>query len=57
MLTTLLLAGLLAAPLGMAGLLMPAKRHAGPAGGAWRAIRRFVLAMRGPLTIPFPCGR
>ena len=45
MLTTLLLAGLLAAPLGMAGLLMPAKRHAGPAGGAWRAIRRFVLAV------------
>ena len=45
MLTTLLLAGLLAAPLGMTCLLMPAKRHAGPAGGAWRAIRRFVLAV------------
>ena len=45
MLETLLLAGIPAALLGLAGLVMPVKRHARTAARAWRAIRRFVLAV------------
>ena len=41
----LLLAGILAAPLGFAGLLMPVKRHARTVSGPWPAIRRLVLAV------------
>ena len=41
----LLLAGILAAPLGFAGLVMPVKRHARTAAGPWAAIRRLVLAV------------
>ena len=41
----LLLAGILAAPLGFAGLLFPVKRHARTAAGPWPAIRRLVLAV------------
>jgi hypothetical protein len=41
----LLLAGILAAPLGFAGLLMPVKRHARTVSGPWSAIRRLVLAV------------
>jgi hypothetical protein len=41
----LLLAGILAAPLGFAGLLMPVKRHACTVSGPWPAIRRLVLAV------------
>jgi glycosyltransferase involved in cell wall biosynthesis len=41
----LLLAGILAAPLGFAGLVMPVKRHARTVAGPWPAIRRFVLAV------------
>jgi cellulose synthase/poly-beta-1,6-N-acetylglucosamine synthase-like glycosyltransferase len=41
----LLLAGILAAPLGLAGLLMPVKRHARTVSGPWLAIRRLVLAV------------
>ena len=41
----LLLAGILAAPLGFAGLVMPVKRHARTVAGPWPAIRRLVLAV------------
>ena len=41
----LLLAGIVAAPLGVAGLVMPVKRHARTVAGPWPAIRRFVLAV------------
>ncbi len=41
----LLLAGILAAPLGFAGLVMPVKRHARTVTGRWSAIRRLVLAV------------
>ena len=41
----LLLAGILAAPLGFAGLVMPVKRHARTAAGSLAAIRRLVLAV------------
>ena len=45
MLATLLLAGMVAAPLSFAGLVMPVKRHACAAAGRWPAIRRLVLAV------------
>ena len=45
MLTTLLLAGIVAAPLGFAGLVMPVKRHAGTVAGPWRALRRLLLTV------------
>ena len=45
MLATLLLAGLVAAPLSFTGLVIPVKRHACAAAGRWPAIRRFVLAV------------
>src|SRR5437868_6715335 len=45
MLTTLLLAGMVAAPLSFTGLVIPVKRHACAAAGRWPAIRRFVLAV------------
>ena len=41
----LLLAGILAAPLGFAGLLMPVTRHARTAAGPWPAIRRLMFAV------------
>jgi len=41
----LLLAGILAALLGLAGLAMPVKRQARTAAGAWPTIRRIVLAV------------
>jgi glycosyltransferase involved in cell wall biosynthesis len=41
----LLLAGILAAPLGLVGLLIPVKRHARKVSGPWSAIRRLVLAV------------
>ena len=45
MLATLLLAGMVAAPLSFTGLVIPVKRHACAAAGRWPAIRRFVLAV------------
>ena len=45
MLTTLLLAGMVAAPLSFTGLVIPVKRHACAAAGRWPAIRRFALAV------------
>ena len=45
MLTTLLLAGMVAAPLSFTGLVIPVKRHARAAAGRWPAIRRFALAV------------
>jgi hypothetical protein len=45
MLETLLLAGIPAALLGFADLVMPVKRHARTAAGPWPAIRRLVLAV------------
>src|SRR5580704_14915300 len=49
MLTTLLLAGMVAAPLSFTGLVIPVKRHACAAAGRWPAIRRFVLAVAASL--------
>ncbi len=45
MLATLLSAGLVAASLSVAGLVVPAKRRACAPAGRWWAIRRFVLAL------------
>jgi cellulose synthase/poly-beta-1,6-N-acetylglucosamine synthase-like glycosyltransferase len=45
MLETLLLAGMVAAPLSFTGLVIPVKRHACAAAGRWPAIRRLVLAV------------
>ena len=45
MLTNLLLAGIVAAPLGFVGLVLPVKRHAGTVAGPWLAIRRFLLTV------------
>src|SRR5262249_61733313 len=46
MLAALLLAGIIAAPLGSIALLLPVRTPAGKA-GAWSATRRFVLAIVG----------
>jgi glycosyltransferase involved in cell wall biosynthesis len=46
MLAALLLAGIVAAPLGSAGLFLPVRRRFRGA-GAWPAIRRFLLAVAG----------
>ena len=45
MLETLLLAGIVAAPLGLAGLVMPARRDACARAGRWSAIGRLALAV------------
>ena len=50
MLATLLLAGLIAAPLGSIALLLPARTPAERA-GAWSATRRFVLAVVGTVVL------
>jgi cellulose synthase/poly-beta-1,6-N-acetylglucosamine synthase-like glycosyltransferase len=50
MLAALLLAGIVAAPLGSAGLFLPVRRRAHGA-GTWPAIRRFVLAVIGTLVL------
>jgi hypothetical protein len=50
MLQALLLAGLVAAPLGSLALFVPMRRRAGRA-GAWSAIRRFILAVAGTVVL------
>src|SRR6266481_7530252 len=50
MLQALLLAGLVAAPLGSLALFVPMRRPAGRA-GAWSAIRRFILAVAGTVVL------
>ena len=50
MLQAILLAGIVAAPLGSAALFMPARRHARRA-GTWSAVRRFVLAVIGTVLL------
>ena len=50
MLQALLLAGLVAAPLGSLALFVPIRRRAGRA-GAWSAIRRFILAVAGTVVL------
>jgi cellulose synthase/poly-beta-1,6-N-acetylglucosamine synthase-like glycosyltransferase len=50
MLQALLLAGLVAAPLGSLALFVPMRRRDGRA-GAWSAIRRFVLAVAGTVVL------
>ena len=50
MLQALLLAGIVAAPLGSAALFLPARRHARRA-GIWSAIRRFVFAVIGTVVL------
>ena len=46
MLAALLLAGIVAAPLGSAGLLLPGRRRSGRP-GAWSTTRRLLLAVIG----------
>jgi hypothetical protein len=46
----LLLAGIVAAPLGSAALFLPARRHARRA-GIWLATRRFVFAVIGTVVL------
>ena len=50
MLQAILLAGIIAAPLGSAALFMPTRRHARRA-GTWSAVRRFVLAIIGTVLL------
>src|SRR2546429_8847765 len=50
MLQALLLAGLVAAPLGSLALFVPMRRQAGRA-GVWSAIRRFILAVAGTVVL------
>ena len=50
MLATLLLAGIIAAPLGSIALLLPVRTPAGRA-GVWSATRRFVLAIVGTVVL------
>ena len=50
MLQAMLLAGIVAAPLGSAALFLPVRRQAGRA-GIWPAIRRFALAMIGTVVL------
>jgi cellulose synthase/poly-beta-1,6-N-acetylglucosamine synthase-like glycosyltransferase len=50
MLQALLLAGIVAAPLGSAALFLPARRHARRA-GIWSATRRFVFAVTGTVVL------
>jgi hypothetical protein len=50
MLQAMLLAGLVAAPLGSLALFVPIRRHARRA-GTWSAVRRFVLAVMGTVVL------
>jgi hypothetical protein len=50
MLEALVIAGIVAAPLGSAALFLPARRHARVA-GAWPAARRFILALVGTVVL------
>ena len=50
MLQAILLAGIVAAPLGSAALFLPMRRHARRA-GTWSAIRRFVFAVIGTVVL------
>jgi cellulose synthase/poly-beta-1,6-N-acetylglucosamine synthase-like glycosyltransferase len=50
MLQAMLLAGIVAAPLGSAALFLPVRRHA-RGSGTWPAIRRFVLAVLGTVVL------
>jgi hypothetical protein len=50
MLQAMLLAGIVAAPLGSVALFLPARRHARRA-GTWSANRRFVLAVIGTVVL------
>jgi cellulose synthase/poly-beta-1,6-N-acetylglucosamine synthase-like glycosyltransferase len=55
MLQALLLAALVAAPLGSLALFVPMRRRAGRA-GAWSAIRRFILAVAGTVVLAAAVG-
>jgi cellulose synthase/poly-beta-1,6-N-acetylglucosamine synthase-like glycosyltransferase len=55
MLQALLLAGIVAAPLGSAVLFLPARRHARGA-GTWPAVRRFALAVIGTAVLAAAVG-
>ena len=50
MLAALLLAGIIAAPLGSAGLLMPVRTRTGKP-GTWSTTRRFLLAVVGTVVL------
>src|SRR5215470_3991870 len=56
MLAALLLAGIIAAPLGSAGLLLPVKGRTRPA-GSWPNTRRFAMAVLGTSVIWLPATR
>jgi hypothetical protein len=49
-LAALVLAGLIAVPIGTAGLLVQSRRRAATA-GAWPAVRRFTLAIGGTVVL------
>jgi hypothetical protein len=51
MLQAMLLAGLVAAPLGSLALFVPIRRRARPA-GTWSATRRLILAVLGTVVPP-----
>ena len=55
MLQALLLAGLVAAPLGSLALFVPMRRRPGRT-GAWSAIRRFILAVAGTVVLAAAVG-
>ena len=50
MLEALVIAGIIAAPLGSAALFLPARRRVRVA-GTWPAVRRFVLAIIGTVVL------
>ena len=56
MLQALLLAGLVAAPLGSLALFVPMRRRPGRA-GAWSAFRRFILAVAGTVVLAAAVAR
>ncbi len=53
MLQALLLAGIVAAPLGSAALFLPIRRRVSGV-GTWSAVRRFVLAVIGTAVLAEP---
>ena len=50
MLAALLLAGIIAAPLGSIALLLPGRNRSGPPGN-WSTTRRFVMAVIGTVVL------
>ena len=57
MLQALLLAGIIAAPLGSAALFLPGRGPGLRGAGVWPAVRRFVLAILGTAVLAAVAGR